>query len=328
MTKRIALAVPLLLVAGAALWFFSRSGATTQAGIRASGTVEATEVDLGFQLPGRVEEVLPREGQQVTAGETLARLETTELEAGRLAAEAQLRAAEARLVELRAGGRPEEVAQAQALQRSAGEQAGDARREAERLERLFNGGAASRQAFERAQTTVAVAAAELERATAGLALVREGARVEAVRAQEALAQQARANLQRTEAVLQNAVAVAPFSGRVTIRHREPGESVGAGVPVLTLMDPDDRWVRIFVPENRIGAVQLGMPASITSDTYPERAYRGEVVFVGDEAEFTPRNVQTTEERTRLVYPVKVRIVGDPGFELKPGLPADVVIETP
>jgi HlyD family secretion protein len=95
--------------------------------------------------------------------------------------------------------------------------------------------------------------------------------------------------------------------------------------VLTVLDPNDRWVRIYIREDQIGLVHLGMAAEISSDTYPDRVYQGEVVFIGSEAEFTPRNVQTTEERTRLVYPVKVRVTGDPGFELKPGIPADVTL---
>jgi len=125
------------------------------------------------------------------------------------------------------------------------------------------------------------------------------------------------------------VVYAPFDGRITVRHREPGETVSPGAPVLTLLDPDDRWVRIYVREDEIGRVKLGMEARITSDTYPDKVYQGEVTFIGSEAEFTPRNVQTTEERIKLVYPVKVRISGDPGFELKPGIPADVtLLETP
>ena len=101
--------------------------------------------------------------------------------------------------------------------------------------------------------------------------------------------------------------------------------MGPGAPVFSLLDPDDRWVRIYVREDEIGRVQLGQQAQIRADTYPDRVYDGEVVFIGSEAEFTPRNVQTQEERTRLVYPVKVRITGDAGFELKPGIPADVVL---
>ncbi len=116
---------------------------------------------------------------------------------------------------------------------------------------------------------------------------------------------------------------APFAGLVTVRHREPGEIVGAGAPVVTVLNPDDRWVRIYVPENRIGAVRVGQAARITSDTYRDRTYGGTVAAIASEAEFTPKTVQTREERVKLVYAVKVRITGDPGYELKPGMPADV-----
>jgi HlyD family secretion protein len=92
------------------------------------------------------------------------------------------------------------------------------------------------------------------------------------------------------------------------------------------MDPSDRWVRIYVPETRIGAVKLGQRASITTDTFRRRAYEGTVEFIASEAEFTPKTVQTREERVKLVYAVKVRITGDPGLDLKPGMPADVRLD--
>jgi len=113
---------------------------------------------------------------------------------------------------------------------------------------------------------------------------------------------------------------------VTVRHREPGETTPPGAPVLTLMNPDDRWVRIYVPEDRIGLVTLGQRATITSDSYPDRTHEGRVTFIASEAEFTPKNVQTPEERVKLVYAVKVQVVGDTAFELKPGMPADVRLE--
>ncbi|HEY7213614.1 MAG TPA: HlyD family efflux transporter periplasmic adaptor subunit, partial [Thermoanaerobaculia bacterium] len=138
--------------------------------------------------------------------------------------------------------------------------------------------------------------------------------------------QAQAALRATEVALRNLVIVSPIDGLVTVRHREPGEIVPAGSPVLTLIDPRDRWVRIYVKEDRVGAVRLGSRAAITSDAFPGKAYPGEVAFIASEAEFTPKNVQTKEERVKLVYAVKVRVVGDPGFELKPGLPADVRVE--
>jgi HlyD family secretion protein len=326
MTKRLRIVVPVLLaLAALTTWLVVRKGNGAAAAIAASGTVEATEADLGFQVPGRVEEVVPHEGDMVTGGVALALLDTGELTAARDAAAAQLQAAEARLAELRRGSRPQEVLQAEAGVRSAQQRAVEAGRDAERAQKLFDGGAVSQQALDRALTARDVADAALEQAQQTLALVREGPRLETIRAQEAMVQQARANVARSDAVLANAVVYAPFDGRITVRHREPGETVSPGAPVLTLLDPNDRWVRIYVREDEIGRVKLGMGARITSDTYPDKVYQGQVTFIGSEAEFTPRNVQTTEERIKLVYPVKVRIGGDPGFELKPGIPADVTL---
>ncbi len=318
------ISVVVLLVAVVA-WLLPRGRGAADGEIAASGTVEATEADLGFQLAGRVQEVGPREGDTVSGGQELARLDLTDLEAARAAAEAQVAAAEARLTELRRGARPEELAQAEAALRAATERANEARRTAERTRRLFEGGAVSRQTLDAAETALEVAEATRDQADQALAMVREGPRSETIRAQEALVEHARANLARADASLANGIITAPFPGRITVRHREPGETVTPGIPVLTLLDPDDRWVRIYVREDQIGAVQVGMAAMIVSDTYPDNVYHGEVTFIGSEAEFTPKNVQTAEERIKLVYPVKVRITDDPGFALKPGIPVDVTL---
>ena len=323
MNKRIRIIVPVLLVGAAIAWYFARGADDAGGALLASGTVEATDADLGFQAPGRVQSIGPREGDAVSTGQELARLDTRELEAGLTAAHAQVEAARARLAELERGARPQEVATAEAAVRSAEQRVAEARRDAERARTLFEGGAVSRQALDRAETALDLATAAHDQAREQHGLLVEGPRAETIRAQRAVVAQALANVERAEAALANAVVSAPFDGVVTVRHREPGEAVTPGAPVLTLLDRDDRWVRIYIREDQIGLVQLGMAAEIVSDTYSDRTYGGEVVFIGSEAEFTPRNVQTTEERTRLVYPVKVRITGDPGFELKPGVPADV-----
>jgi HlyD family secretion protein len=215
---------------------------------------------------------------------------------------------------------------AEAAARAAATRADEARSDRERAATLFAGGAISQQALDRSAAALQVAEAALEQAEEQLALVREGPRVEAIVAQRAMVAQARANVARAEAAFANAAVFAPFDGVVTVRHREPGEAVTPGAPVLTLLDPNDRWVRIYVREDQMGLVRLGQRARIVSDTYPDRVYAGEVVFIGSEAEFTPRNIQTAEERIKLVYPVKVRVTGDPSFDLKPGIPADVTLE--
>jgi len=317
--------VLLVLAAGATAWWLLRDDGTTEEGIRASGTVQATELDLGFQMAGRIDRIEPREGDLIDAGDLLATLDTRELEAEAATLDAGVAQARARLAELERGALPREVARAEAGVRAARATLEERTRDADRTRRLFDGGAVSREAMERAETARTLAEARVDEALEALELVREAPRREQVDAARAQLQQAEATRARLNVRLDNARLTAPSGGIVAIRHREPGETVGPGAPVITLRDMDDRWVRIYVPGDRIGRVHPGQRAEIRGDTHPGRVHPGEVFFIGSEAEFTPRNVQTTEERVRLVYPVRVRILDDPDRELKPGLPVDVVL---
>lgn len=314
-------AVGIALVALLAVWLLRRGA--RDGGIEASGTVEATEADLGFGIPGRIAEVRVDEGDSVTAGQELAILDPDEPRARHQQALAAAAAAEAQLEELEHGSRPQEIAQAEAALSAALQALEAARLDRRRTQTLHEEGGASGEALDRAETRLAAAEAERTRAAEQLDLAREGPRTERISAQRAIVEQARAGVAGAASLLRDASILAPFPGIVTIRHREPGETVAAGAPVVSVIDLDDRWVRIYVPETAIGRVRIGQPAAITADTYPDRRYEGRVVFIASEAEFTPSNVQTKEERVRLVYEVKVRVTGDPGYELKVGTPADV-----
>jgi HlyD family secretion protein len=261
--RLIPIAMLLLAAAGGGAWYLRGRSKAETAPFAASGTVEATEAQLGFQTSGQVAEIAVHEGDRVRAGQVLARLDPAEAQARRAQAEAQVAAAR-------------DVAHNQATQ-------------AEEQLRLVRNGP-SRERIDQARAQLA---------------------------------QAEAALRSTGVLLGNLTLTAPFDGLVTVRHREPGEIVAAGSPVLTLINPRDRWVRIYIKEDRVGAVHLGSRAAISSDTYPGKTYPGEIAYIASEAEFTPKNVQTTEERVKLVYAVKVRILRDPTYELKPGLPADV-----
>ena len=293
--------------------------------IQASGTVEAREADLGFQMAGRIGWIGPNDGDPVQEGDYVARLDMEELEARKRAAEAQVEAARAVLAEMTAGFRQGEIEEGRAALRGTEEQLADARRDLERARRLFNGGAISQEMLDKAETAARVVESAVDQAQERVRILEEGPREERVTAQRAMVSQAEAAVAQIEAALSNARITVPFQGIVTIKHREPGETVSPGLPVLTVMDPEDRWVRIYVREDRIGEVRLGQEASITSDTFSDRTYRGEVIFIASESEFTPRNVQTTEERVKLVYAVKVRITEDPSHDLKAGIPADVIL---
>ncbi len=272
--KPIVLIATLAVIAGAVFLASRWWNDNTGDGLFASGTVEATEAQLGFQAAGRIELIKPREGDAVKQGEILARLDTRETAARLAQARAQVQASGARLAEVM--------------------------RDLERNRTLLAGNAIGQETYDKSVLARELAESDLA--------------------------QARAQVQALEAVLANMTVKASVDGVITVRHREPGETVAAGVPVLTLMNPDDRWVRIYIPEQRIGAVHLGQKAAIVSDTWPDKRYGGTVVFIASQAEFTPKNVQTSEERVKLVYAVKVRVADDPRFELKPGMPADVRLE--
>lgn len=322
MNRRIVVII-VLVAAAIALKFTVFKGSSAGDGLQASGTVEATEAQLGFQTPGRIESIRVHEGDAVHAGDTLAVLDRAELAARRAQSVAALNAAQALLAEMQAGSRSQERVQAQEALRSATDRLNDAQREFERTQRLFQAGAMSQEQFEKVRLQVEVLRSQKTQAEQQASLVETGPRTERIAAQRAAVAQAQSAVAQIDATLSNAVIRAPFGGVVTVRDREAGETVPAGAPVLTIMNLDDRWVRIYIPEDHVGAVHLGMNATITADTYRDKRYGGQVSFVASQAEFTPRNVQTREERVKLVYAVKVRITADSTYDLKPGIPADV-----
>lgn len=326
MTRK--LLIPLLVVVvvvSVVAWLRIHRPGTAESGLIASGTVEATDAALGFQVPGRIARVLVHEGDRVREGDTLAVLDRTELDARRAQARAALDAARAQLGQMQNGARPEEVAQARAADSSADARWHDAQRDRDRTATLRSGGAVSQEALDKAQLALDVARSAAQQARQQLQLILAGTRRETIAAQQAAVAQVEAAVSQADAVLDEAVIVAPFDGAVTIRNREPGETVTAGSPVVTIANLGDRWVRIYLSEVHLGEIHLGDSASITTDAPGKRQYRGAISFIATEAEFTPRNVQTAEERVKLVYAVKVRVVDDSANDLKPGMPADVTL---
>jgi HlyD family secretion protein len=324
--KRPLILVVLIAALAAIAWFgFLRPHAPDRE-LTASGTVEATEAQLGFQAPGRVAEITVHEGDTVEAGAILASLDRTETEARRSQVMAQAAAAQALLDELERGTRSEEVAQGRAARDAAGQRLNDARRDLDRTQRLLDGGAVSQEVLDKTSLAASIAQSQYEQAQEQVRLLESGPRKERIEGQRAQVAQAEAAVRVMDATLANMTIQAPFNGIVTVRHREPGEIVPAGAAVLTLMNPDSRWVRIYVPETRIGAVRLSQKARMRTDTNPKKQYGGEVTFIASEAEFTPKTVQTSEERVKLVYAVKVTVTDDPARDLKPGMPADVTLD--
>jgi HlyD family secretion protein len=322
--KRLAAPAVLVMAAALVLILVSADGDPPDT-LRASGTVEGTEALVGFRHAGQIAEMHVREGDLVAAGQVLAVLDTAALHARRLQAMAQVQSAGARLREMHAGSRPQELAHARSASETARVKLADAHRDLERTRILFEGGVVSRETHDKAVMAVDVLEQQYRQARAQTSLVDEGPRREQIDAQAGQLAQAEAMIAEIDALIADAVVRAPFAGVVTVRHRDPGEVVAPGAAAVSLLDRSERWVRIYIPEHRMAAVHLGSRAVITTDTYKDRTYAGEVSLIASEAEFTPRSVQTAEERVKLVYSAKVRISDDTDYDLKPGMPADVSV---
>jgi HlyD family secretion protein len=325
MRKKIAIIgalVAVILIAVVLILFF-RGGQNADE-LVLSGTVEVTEAHVGFKLPGRIVDLFVDEGYRVRTGDQLARLDSDELV--KLAAQQKAAVGEAsdRLSELRTGSRSQEIGQAKANLAAADADLEKARKDFSRAEMLFSKDAISAQQFDSYKSAYEASIARQKLAAENLSLVREGPRREVVSAAVQRMLQASASFGASESRLQDTLLSAPFDGIILRKNVEKGEIVGQGTPVFSIGDLERPWIKVYVKEDRLGLVKLGQKAEVTVDTFPGRKYQGTVTFISSEAEFTPKNIQTQEERVKLVFAVKVSVINQNG-ELKPGMPADVRI---
>ncbi len=289
-----------------------------------SGNIEVTDAQLGFKIPGRVAARPVSEGQRVAAGQLIARLDDAELTQEVALRRAELAATEAALAELEAGSRPQEIAAVEATLRSVEAERERARLEFARQQELLKRDAVANREFEAAQALVKVAEARVAEATERFKLVREGPRAETIRGARARVDQSHAAIALAETRLENTKLASPLAGLVLSHHIEPGEFVAAGTPIVTVADTARVWVRAYLNQADLGRIKHGQRVAIRTDTFPNKTYGGTIGFIASEAEFTPKTVQTPKERVKRVFRLKVD-VANPNDELKPGMPADVII---
>lgn len=291
--------------------------------LRLSGTVEARETELAFQIPGRIAEMKADEGDAVQVGQAVARLDPGDyrLAASRAAAEAE--AAGQALAALKAGSRPQEVKAAEAVVAQAEAQLKFARAETQRVAKLVPRQLASQDQLDRVRLQEHVAETGLAQAQQQLALVKEGPRKEDVARARAVFQASQQAAAAAERQLGYVDLASPVTGAVTVRLAEPGEVVAAGRPILRVTSLQQPWVRAYVNETDLARIRLGEAAQVKVDG-SEKSFPGRISFISPEAEFTPKTVETRELRVDLVYRIKVE-VDNPGGVLKVGMPADVVI---
>lgn len=292
---------------------------------------------------------------QLAQAETSLAWQKKNLEAEIQQREADLSSAQARLRELKTGSRPQEIQEAKAVVASAEAEFARAKRDWERAETLYKNDdistaqydqyrsrweasqAALEQAKERQELVIAgprieqidSAAAQVQRAEAALMMSKNNVleirrREQEIAVRKAEIERAKANLALIETQLADTVAVSPIDGVVLVKSADVGEVLAAGTSVVTIGDIERPWLRGYINEPDYGRVKLGMEVAVTTDSYPGKVYKGRLSFISSQAEFTPKQIQTHEERVKLVYRIKIDLE-NPRHELKSNMPADAVI---
>jgi HlyD family secretion protein len=289
------------------------------------GNVDIRTVQLAFDGDALVSSMRVEEGAHVKAGDVLATLDSSRLQAELDEARAMVRAQEATVRRMEAGTRKQEVQQARARVASAQARLDNAEQNTRRLAQTAASGASSQQKLEDAQALVRVETAAVEEARQSLALAMEGYRLEDIDQTRAQLDASRARVKLLEIRLHDSELHAPTNGIIRSRLLEPGDYVTRGRAVYILALTDPKWVRAYVPEPSLGRVRHGAQASVTSDSFAGQSFDGWVGYISPVAEFTPKTVETTDLRTQLVYEVRVYLK-DPSDHLRLGMPTTVVID--
>ena len=288
MRKRVILIAILVLVLMIVTWWAVAASrkARDRNLIRGSGTIEATEVEISSKVSGRIEEIHAEEGGRVKKDEVLIKLAFDELSAKGKELNAGIKATK------------EQLAQAQ-------ENLNNAKVELKRARDLYAQGAYPKQQLDSQETRVAVLEAQ-------------------ARAAQKMVEQASSGLGSLDTQISNYTLYSPMEGVVLTRNAEEGEIALPGMSLLTLGDLSRVWMKVYITEPDLGRVKLGQKARVTTDAFPDKPHWGRVSWISEQAEFTPKNVQTRDERARLVYAVKI-LLDNPDQTLKPGMMADAEI---
>ena len=353
-----------------------------------SGNIELTEVDISFKVPGKLVELNVDEGTFVKKGMVIARIDREQMErqrtrdsAGVVSAESQFkqmetsiayqretlesdvalkkaeqRAAQAKLDELLAGSRPQDIQQARAAVADARAQHEQASLDWDRAQELFRNDDISKQQYDQFRTRLDSTAALLRQAEERMAMIVEGPRKEEIASARAQVESAaaavkfseanrlelrrkeeeltarraeidrsRAQVAITDTQINDMVVVSPIDGVVLVKSAEIGEVLAAGTTVVSIGDIDHPWLRGYINEPDLGRIKLGDAAQITTDSYTGKTYPGRISFIASEAEFTPKQIQTREERVKLVYRIKIE-AANPRHELKSNMPVEADIQ--
>ncbi|MBP9916827.1 MAG: efflux RND transporter periplasmic adaptor subunit [Thiobacillaceae bacterium] len=326
MKAKILLIVPFVIAAVAGgIWWNKHKAQAPLTELTLHGNVDIRQVELAFNASGRIADILAREGDRVKQGQLLASLDTERLRLSLNQAEAQTGVQRQVVARYLAGSRPEEIRQARAQRDAARVAVADAEAVYRRQLDLVAQNFVSKQQADSARFALDKAREQLKAAEESLRLSELGPRKEDIAvAQASLAvNEAAAALVRRD--IQEGELRAPSDGVIENRILEPGDMASAAKPVFTLALTEPVWVRVYLPETRLGRVPVGARATVGTDSHPGKRLRAWVGYVSPSAEFTPKSVETTEIRASLVYQARV-FVCEGKEALRMGMPATVTIK--
>lgn len=321
------LLIIVLLAVAAALWWWLQQVEQDDGQLRLYGNVDIREVQMAFRQPGRIAQLHFDEGDAVQAGALLASLDAQPYQDSLAAAQAAVWLAEVELQKMQQGLRPQEIEQARAAVNQAMAVATEAEANYRRQTRLLSTGASSQRTVDTAQAARDQASAAVNSAKAALSQASEGFRAEDIAAAEARLASAQAQLAQAMTALADTELVAPSTGTVIARVREPGSMVSAQSTVYSLSLDAPVYVRAYISEPDLGRIAPGSTVWVSNDSSAKK-YRGQVGFISPRAEFTPKTVETTELRTDLVYRLRIVISeSDADGGLRQGMPVTIDVET-
>ena len=289
--------------------------------IEASGTIESVNVTISSKSSGQIKKILFNEGDHVKKNDLLVEIDHDLLDIQLRQAEASLDLANAQLKLQISGSRKEDIRQTEDLLKQAKINLDQAKTDKDRMTELYNTNAVTKKQLEDAETRYDLTQSQYNASRENLQKIRNIVRPEEI-------DQSRANVKRNIASIdllkqniEDCKIIAPVDGIISKKYLEECENVAPNNSILKLSNLETVNLLIYVNEVELGKVKLGQQADISIDTYKDKVFKGKIIFISPEAEFTPKNIQTQDERTKLVFGVKIEIP-NPQFELKPGMPAD------
>lgn len=321
--KKIALGVVLvLLVAAGSYWAYGRYGAPGESLIVATGTVEATSVELCTKVAGAIKTMSVQAGDNVQQGQLVAEISRNDLLAQRERDALGVQKAENMLADLVSGAREQELDEAAINVEMARINHDQATLDLERVEILFQESAIPRAELDKASARAELTKNQLAAAESRLSLLQSGNRPQQIKAAQAEVERNKAVLKATEAMLEDLNVYAPLDGQILTKNHQKGEFVPMGSSLYTMADLNNLWIKVYIPTDDLPHVKLGQKVQFTV-TGVGTPFPGVVNEIASQGEFTPKTIQTQQERANVVFAVKIKVDQQDGL-LKPGMPADVV----